>query len=206
MLPMLIVLIAAVATVVPARAPIAEPPYQPLRTAQVTPGNRSAPAPWGRVPALRMPVVGTVVRGFEEPAGQYGPGHRGIDLAAPVGERVAAPAAGRVVFAGPVAGRGWVSLLVASGVVVTVGPLLQTATAVGPSARALDPVVVVGRRVRALDPLGRLGPGHAGSLHLSLRIDGVYVDPLPYLVDRPRPRLAPLLAPGGRPGPGLREA
>jgi murein DD-endopeptidase MepM/ murein hydrolase activator NlpD len=193
MLPMLIVLIAAVATVVPAPAPIAEPPYQPPRTAQGTPGNPSAPAPWGRAPALRMPVVGTVVRGFEEPAGQYGPGHRGIDLAAPVGERVAAPAAGRVVFAGPVAGRGWVSLLVAPGVVVTVGPLLQTATAVGPSARALD-------------PLGRLGPGHAGSLHLSLRIDGVYVDPLPYLVDRPRPRLAPLLAPGGRPGPGLREA
>jgi hypothetical protein len=88
--------------------------------------------------------------------------------------------------------------------VVTVGPLLQTATAVGPSARALDPVVVVGRRVRALDPLGRLGPGHAGSLHL--RIDGVYVDPLPYVVDRPRPRLAPLLDPGGRPGPGLRQA
>jgi murein DD-endopeptidase MepM/ murein hydrolase activator NlpD len=206
MLPMLIVLIAAVATVVPAPAPIAEPPYQPPRTAQGTPGNPSAPAPSGRAPALRMPVVGTVVRGFEEPAGQYGPGHRGIDLAAPVGERVAAPAAGRVVFAGPVAGRGWVSLLVAPGVVVTVGPLLQTATAVGPSARALDPVVVMGRRVRALDPLGRLGPGHAGSLHLSLRIDGVYVDPLPYLVDRPRPRLAPLLAPGGRPGPGLREA
>jgi hypothetical protein len=39
------------------------------------------------------------------------------------------------------------------------------------------------------------------ALHLGLRVDGVYVDPLPYLLDRPRPRLAPLLRPGGLAGP-----
>jgi murein DD-endopeptidase MepM/ murein hydrolase activator NlpD len=155
----------------------------------------------GRVPALRMPVAGPVVRGFEARAGPFGPGHRGIDIAAPPGERVRAPAAGRVVFAGTVAGTAWVSLLVAPGVLVTVGPVL-------------DPAVTRGRRVRAHTTVGRLGPGHGvealarwfpsgegATLHLGVRVDGVYVDPLAYLVDRPRPRLAPLVAPGGLPAP-----
>jgi murein DD-endopeptidase MepM/ murein hydrolase activator NlpD len=133
----------------------------------------------GRAPALRPPLAGPLVRGFEAPAGGYGPGHRGVDLAAPVGTPVAAPAAGRVAFAGAVAGTVWVSLLVAPGVVVTVGPLAA-------------PAVAAGRRLPAGAPLGRLAGGHAGALHLGLRIDGAYVDPLPYLAGLPRPRLAPL--------------
>jgi murein DD-endopeptidase MepM/ murein hydrolase activator NlpD len=148
----------------------------------------SAALPAGRVPALRMPLAGPVVRGFELPAGPFGPGHRGVDVGARVGEVVRAPAAGRVVFAGPVAGTSWVTLLVAPGVMVTVGPLLP------------DRRLAAGR-VRALAVVGRVGLGHGEALHLSLRVDGVYVDPLRYLVDRPRPRLAPLLAPGGLPGP-----
>jgi hypothetical protein len=78
-----------------------------------------------RVPGLWMPVIGAVVRGFDARAGPYGPGHRGIDIAAPVGATVRAPAAGRIVFAGPVAGTIWISLLVAPGVRVTLGPLLD---------------------------------------------------------------------------------
>jgi murein DD-endopeptidase MepM/ murein hydrolase activator NlpD len=169
-----------------------------------SPGPGSAVgAPRGpeRVPPLRMPLAGPIVRGFEVPAGTYGPGHRGLDVGGRMGEAVRAPAGGRMEFAGPVAGRTWVSLLVAPGVMVTVGPLL-------------DVRVTAGRRVRALAPVGRLGPGHwpghrpghGATVHLSLRVDGVYVDPLPYLLDRPRPRLAPLLRPGGlagpEPGPG----
>jgi murein DD-endopeptidase MepM/ murein hydrolase activator NlpD len=151
-----------------------------------------------RVPALSMPAPGAVVRGFDARAGPYGPGHRGIDIAAPEGTIARAPAAGKVVFAGPVAGTTWVSLLVAPGVRVTLGPLLDPTTAT---------------RVRLGAPLGRVGPGHrvggagpadglvgAVTLHLSARVDGVYVDPLAYLVDRPRPRLAPLPAPGGLSG------
>ena len=157
-----------------------------------------------RVPPLRMPLAGPIVRGFEASAGTYGPGHRGVDIGGRVGEAVRAPAGGRVEFAGPVAGVTWVSLLVAPGVTVTVGPLL-------------DAQVAAGQRVRALAPVGRLGPGHGPALgpghgpahapaygmalHLGLRVDGVYVDPLPYLLDRPRPRLAPLLRPGGLAGP-----
>jgi murein DD-endopeptidase MepM/ murein hydrolase activator NlpD len=137
----------------------------------------------GRVPALRLPLRGPVVRGFEPPSGPFGPGHRGIDLAAPLGSPVAAPAAGRVAFAGLVAGLGWVSLEVAPGVVVTVGPLDRSA----PTA---------GRPVPALARLGRLAPGHGGRLHLGLRLDGAYVDPLPYLAGVGPPRLAPLPLPG----------
>jgi hypothetical protein len=86
--------------------------------------------------------------------------------------------------------------------VVTLGPLL-------------DPVANA-TRVRPRDPVGRAGPGHLAApagpgaapagpgagvaIHLGVRVDGVYVDPLVHLVDRPRPRLAPLLAPGGLPG------
>jgi murein DD-endopeptidase MepM/ murein hydrolase activator NlpD len=142
-----------------------------------------------------MPLTGAVVRGFDARAGPYGPGHRGIDIAAPIGEVVRAPAAGRIVFAGPVAGTTWVSIMVAPGVVVTVGPMLEKVTAEA--------------RIRSRSPVGRLAPGHpavpagggdAVTLHLSVRVDGTYVDPLAYLVDRPRARLAPLTEPGGLPG------
>jgi len=135
------------------------------------------------VPPLRLPVPGPVARGFEPPSGPYGLGHRGIDLAAPLGTPVVAPAAGRTAFAGPVAGLGWISLGVAPGVLVTVGPLDR-------------PAVRAGQTVPALARLGRLAPGHDGRLHLGLRIDGAYVDPLPYLAGDGPPRLAPLDLPG----------
>jgi murein DD-endopeptidase MepM/ murein hydrolase activator NlpD len=167
-----------VASLVPVASPV------PVAAPALGPGP-------SRVPDLWMPVAGALVRGFDARAGPYGPGHRGVDIAAAVGETVRAPAAGRVVFAGQVAGTTWVSILVEPGVVVTLGPLL-------------DPVADA-TQVRSRDPVGRAAPGHPGAaggvaVHLGVRVDGVYVDPLGYLVDRPRPRLAPLLAPGGRSG------
>lgn len=175
--------------------PAAVPAAVPEPSVRPPPGTPDPPP----VPPLWMPVAGAVVRRFDTRAGPFGPGHRGIDIAASVGELVRSPTAGRVVFAGRVAGRNWVSLLVAPGVLVTLGPLLDAATTAD--------------RVRLRTPVGRVGPGHApppvgragsgregATLHLSVRVDGVYVDPLAYLVDRPRPRLAPLLAPGGLPG------
>jgi murein DD-endopeptidase MepM/ murein hydrolase activator NlpD len=192
--PFLLAALLAAGLVAPAAAPVAAPVTGSERRSSLAPVEPRSP----RVPALWMPVTGPLVRGFDARAGPYGPGHRGIDIAAPVGELVRAPTAGRVVFAGPVAGVNWVTLVVAPGVLVTLGPLL-------------DPVVTA-TRVRSRAPVGRIGPGHPATraapaspaapaaLHLSVRVDGVYVDPLVYLVDRPRPRLVPLPAPGGLPG------
>lgn len=186
--PFLLAALFAAGVVAPATAPVAAPGAVAGRHSSWAPVEPRSP----RVPALWMPVTGPLVRGFDARAGPFGPGHRGIDIAAPVGELVRAPTAGRVVFAGPVAGVNWVTLVVAPGVLVTLGPVL-------------DPVVTA-TRVRSKAPVGRVGPGHAATsaapaaLHLSVRVDGVYVDPLVYLVDRPRPRLVPLPAPGGLAG------
>jgi murein DD-endopeptidase MepM/ murein hydrolase activator NlpD len=195
----LLVAAGVVLTLGPGSAVLAGRVEQVARAAQpggpaaepTAPGPPAPGLPGSRVPPLRMPLGGPLVRGFEVQAGTYGPGHRGVDVGGRVGEDVRAPAGGRVEFAGPVAGVTWVSLLVAPGVTVTVGPLL-------------DAEVTAGRRVRSLARLGRLGPGHGTALHLSLRVDGAYLDPLPYLLDRPRPRLAPLPRPGGLANPGPR--
>jgi murein DD-endopeptidase MepM/ murein hydrolase activator NlpD len=192
--PFLLAALLAAGVAAPAAAPVAAPVAVAERRSSWAPVEPRSP----RVPALSMPVTGPLLRGFDQRAGPYGPGHRGIDIAAPVGELVRAPTAGRVVFAGPVAGVNWVTLVVAPGVLVTLGPLL-------------DPVVSA-TRVRSKAPVGRIAPGHTATreapttpaataaLHLSVRVDGVYVDPLVHLVDRPRPRLVPLPTPGGLPG------
>jgi murein DD-endopeptidase MepM/ murein hydrolase activator NlpD len=74
----------------------------------------SPPTPSPPVPAVaRAWPVGThppVLRDWEPPATVYGRGHRGVDLSAPAGTPVRAVAAGRVSFAGRVAGRGVVSV------------------------------------------------------------------------------------------------
>ena len=147
-------------------------------TAAVDAGRRSGGA--------RVRCAGRAVRAWA-PRDRY----RGAG-----GELVRSPTAGRVAFAGPVAGANWVSLLVAPEVLVTVGPLSDPVTT-AEQVRSRAPVGRVGSG-HALPTVGRTGPGREGAtLHLSVRVDGVYVDPLAYLIDRPRPRLAPLSAPGG---------
>lgn len=128
-----------------------------------------------------------VARAFDAPATPYGPGHRGIDIAAEAGAPVVAVADGTVRFAGMVAGRPVVSIDHGAGLVSSVEP-------VEPSVRTGDPVA-------RGDPIGTLLAGHADAegrpsarIHLGARLHGAYVDPLP-LLGVERPVLLPLGAP-----------
>lgn len=125
---------------------------------------------WAQV-RYEPPVPGSVVRTFAPPATPYGHGHRGIDLAVAPGDPVRAMASGVVGFAGSVAGTSWVSVEHAGGLRTTVGPLGRI-------------VVRTGQRITGGDLLGTVGPGahgRAGTLHVGVRRDGVYIDPLTLL-------------------------
>jgi len=137
-----------------------------LLAALLAPGRAAAaltlPSPSG------WPVGGAVrvVKGFHPPDTPWGPGHRGVDIAAEVGSPVLAAAAGQVSYAGVLAGRGVV--------VVSHGSVRTTYEPVAA-------LVSVGDRVSAGHPIGRLTAGsHCGSpcLHWGLRQGKAYLDPL----------------------------
>jgi murein DD-endopeptidase MepM/ murein hydrolase activator NlpD len=119
----------------------------------------------------RLPVDGPVVRPFEPPSSEYGPGHRGVDLGVAPGTAVRAAERGVVRHAGSVAGVVWVSIDHEDGVRTSYGPL--TALRV----RAGDDVERGGT-------IGLLAPGDHGQpdvdqgLHLGARRHGVYIDPM----------------------------
>jgi murein DD-endopeptidase MepM/ murein hydrolase activator NlpD len=123
-----------------------------------------------------------VITPFDPPSSRYGSGHRGVDLAGADGAIIRAAGGGVVVFAGPLAGRGVVSISHASGLRTTYEPV--------------EPLVVAGATVSRGDPIGRLTDGHvacapAVCLHWGARLpDGSYLDPLA-LVRPWRVRLLP---------------
>ncbi|QWS34302.1 M23 family metallopeptidase [Curtobacterium sp. L6-1] len=166
----------------PAPTAAAEPPGRGAGAAS-TPGGsaRSREVHWDWPTRTRV-----VQRPWEAPTSDYGPGHRGLDVAAPPGTPVVAPDAGTIAFAGPVGGRSVVTVDHGDGLVSTLDP-------VEPTVRKGDPVER-GQRV------GTAGPGHCASatpcLHLGARVDGRYVDPLPFLT----PAEWPVLLPDGTAG------
>jgi murein DD-endopeptidase MepM/ murein hydrolase activator NlpD len=151
------------------------------------PGVPAASGPLAQTTALGVWPLRprpTVVAPFELPLTRYGPGHRGVDLAGEAGEEVRAAAAGRVAFAGSIAGRGVV--------VVSHGARRTT----------YEPVraaVKVGAVVGAGDVLGTLQPSGshcapAVCLHWGLIEGELYRDPLT-LLGRGPVRLLPLHGP-----------
>jgi murein DD-endopeptidase MepM/ murein hydrolase activator NlpD len=127
-----------------------------------------------------------VLTPFGAPDNPFGPGHRGVDLAGSVGQPVRAARGGTVVFAGPVAGHGVVSVQHDDGLRTTYEPV--------------QPVVETGAVIRAGEVIGLLQPGHAGCaaqacLHWGVRRDrNEYLDPL-VLLRPPRVRLLPVPIP-----------
>nr|WSW66530.1 M23 family metallopeptidase [Streptomyces sp. NBC_00995] len=167
----------------------------------VAPGTADSRAavPADPAPGRSWPLEGRppVVRGWEPPATEYGRGHRGVDLGAGPGARVLAAAAGRVSFAGGVAGRGVVVIELAR----TGDPPLRT------TYEPVRPLVAKGDQVAAGQVVAVMSAGAShcatGCLHWGLRRAEAYLNPLsllpPSLLRRGPSRLLPVW---GVPAPG----
>lgn len=155
----------------PAAAAI-DRPDEPTDEASID--HDAAPAQRFQWPLAGRPAV---VRDFDPPPQPWGSGHRGVDLAGVAGEPVFAAASGTVIYAGPLAGRGVVSIEHPGGLRTTYEPV--------------QPVVQPGQRVTAGQRIGTLAAGHpecaaAACLHWGLRRDEqVYLDPLWVLAPAP---------------------
>lgn len=137
-------------------------------------------------PTWGWPLTGppAVVREFDPPATAYGVGHRGVDLRGTPGTPVRTAGAGRVTYAGLLAGRGVV--------VVEHGALRTTYEPVTTRVR-------VGQLVGAGELLGELGAGHCAPacLHWGLLRGSTYLDSM-LLLGPTRVRLLPV-QPGAQP-------
>ncbi|WP_459348734.1 M23 family metallopeptidase [Acidipropionibacterium timonense] len=132
------------------------------------------------------PVPGPVVRPFDPPDKPWLPGHRGVDIAAPVGTPVRSVTPGVVVVAGVVVDRPVVVVLMADGRRVTHQPV--------------DPAVEVGDVVHPGQVLGHLAGGGdcaTSCLHWGLKRGTTYENPLSLLGFVP----VRLLPAGSRPAP-----
>ena len=158
-----VLLMPAAANAGAARPAVAEPPAS------------SEPWVWPVAP----PVA--VLAPFRAPPTPYTAGHRGIDLAAASGVPIVAPAAGVIRFAGPVAGRGVISIDHGGGVLSAIEPI--------------EAAVAAGTAVAPGDVLGTVASGghcDGACVHFGVRVDGEYVSPFLFLGGLPRAVLLPM--------------
>nr|WP_228472683.1 M23 family metallopeptidase [Streptomyces cyaneochromogenes] len=182
----LVLLLLLTATVLLAPAP---------RLTPTATSGPAAPAPDPTVPAIgRAWPVGLrppVLRGWEPPPTPYDRGHRGVDLSAPAGAPVRAVAAGRVSFAGRVAGKGVVAVELTG----TGDPPLRTTYEPVRAAVEKGDAVEAGEVVGTVEATG----SHctATCVHWGLRSGESYLDPLsllpPQLLGWGPSRLLPVL-------------
>lgn len=164
-----------------------------LATFLPQPSAPPAATPTAAAPTATTWPVGTrppVVRGWAPPATRYTAGHRGVDLSAPAGSRVRAVAAGRISFAGRVAGRGVVSVELDG----TGDPPLRTTYEPVRATLKKGDEVTAGGTVGVLEaPTGHCP---ASCLHWGLRRAETYLSPLtllaPWLLRQGPSRLLPM--------------
>jgi murein DD-endopeptidase MepM/ murein hydrolase activator NlpD len=136
-------------------------------------------------PRWRWPLTGqhSVVAPYRAPAHEYGPGHRGADLAARHEAEVLAPADGVVAFSGTVVDRPLLTIAHADGLVTTFEPVRS----------ALRP----GDSVSAGQEIGLVSAGghtSVDALHIGVRHDGDYINPMLLFGEVPRAILLPCCA------------
>jgi len=146
-----------------------------LRTAAASQAQRASrstaraalPAP--ATPAFAHPGTGVLTSCF---CWRWGAFHDGIDLAAPLGAPIYAATDGVVTQAGPDPGYGNLIVVLHAG---------NTVTFYGHEEQIL---VKVGQHVRAgqrIALVGNLGYSTGPHLHFGVRVNGVGVDPIPWL-------------------------
>jgi len=146
-----------------------------IGAALLSPGSPARAAAPAAATGFVLPVAPppVLLNPFAPPASRFGSGHRGVDLAAAEGSAVFAAGSGVVVFAGPLAGRGVVSIEHEGGLRTTYEPVRAS--------------VAAGARVTAGAIIGVLQAGHPGCapavcLHWGARLpDRVYLDPMALL-------------------------
>lgn len=147
------------------RADASEMPATPASGIAVS----ADPVPDAVHPRWHWPLEGPreVTSPYRAPAHEYGAGHRGIDVMSAIGAEVTAPAEGRVAFRGTVVDRPLLTIEHPGGYVSTFEPLIST----------WEP----GDTVAAGEVIGTVAVGgHAAAdtVHLGVRLHGVYIDPL----------------------------
>jgi murein DD-endopeptidase MepM/ murein hydrolase activator NlpD len=161
-------------------APSAVPVLVSLAAVMGAPSEGSR-GPWA------WPIGGTrdgtrVILQVFEPHSTYGPGHRGIDLAAASGGAIRAMAEGTVTFAGMVAGRPVISIS-------------HERLGITSSMEPVAAIVPVGERVIRGQVIGLLTEGDhcpVSCLHVGMRRGERYLNPLALL--RGFPSLKPTVA------------
>lgn len=122
-----------------------------------------------------------VLRAFVGPPKPWMPGHRGVDIAAPVGELLA-PDDGVVHFVGRVVDRDVLSIDHGDGILSSYEPVVAT--------------VAEGESVRRGQPIGVVSSGHCATrcVHMGVRLYGEYRNPLLLLGGSEWPVLLPTRA------------
>ncbi|SDN13868.1 Murein DD-endopeptidase MepM and murein hydrolase activator NlpD, contain LysM domain [Lentzea albidocapillata subsp. violacea] len=117
------------------------------------------------------PLIGTKADCSSGFGARWGEFHYGLDLAAPIGVKIGAAAAGTVIAAGPASGYGqWVKIQHAGGVVTIYGHVETYVVAVGQQVQAGTLIATVGNRGQSTGP----------HLHFQIDVAGKPVDPEAY--------------------------